>query len=254
MTDSRPGDGVRVVTRGRVRYVTLDRPDRANALDDRTVATLRATLDDAVADDVRAVVLQSTGRAFCAGFDMGDLTAATDGDLTLRFLRVGELLEALYAAPLVTVACVQGPAIGAGADLVAACDHRIAEPAASFGFPGAAFDIVLGTRRLANLVGGATAVDLVSSGRRARVEEAVGTGLVTEAVGAGEAEARAGEIVADLCRLDPDTYRRVVQATRPDHPGRGLADLATSLARNPDLVGRVRAFRTAQRPSSTATK
>lgn len=140
-----------IVDRGPVWTVTLDRPDRANALSADLVEALHATLDDADAARPDALVLRGNVRHFAAGFDLGGLDDETDASLALRFLRIGLLLERLVAAPYVTVAVAEGAAVGAGADLVLACDHRLVDPAVTLRFPGSAFGVVLGAGRRARL-------------------------------------------------------------------------------------------------------
>lgn len=137
--------------RGEVWTATLDRPERANALSAELVEALHAVLDEAEAARPRALVLRGNARHFAAGFDLGGLGAETDASLALRFLRVGLLLERLLAAPYPTVAVAEGAAVGAGADLVLACDHRLVDPAVTLRFPGSAFGVALGVVRRAAL-------------------------------------------------------------------------------------------------------
>lgn len=137
--------------RGAVWTVTLDRPRRANALSADLVEELHAVLDDAAAERPDALVLRGNARHFAAGFDLGGLDDETDASLALRFLRIGVLLERLIAAPYRTIAVAEGTAVGAGADLVLACDHRLVDPTVTLRFPGAAFGVALGTVRRAEL-------------------------------------------------------------------------------------------------------
>jgi enoyl-CoA hydratase len=140
-----------VVDRGPVWTVTLDRPARANALSAGLVEALHGVLDEADAARPRALVLQGNDRHFAAGFDLGALVDETDATLALRFLRIGVLLERLLAAPYLTVAVAEGAAVGAGADLVLACDHRLVDPRVTLRFPGSAFGVALGGVRRAEL-------------------------------------------------------------------------------------------------------
>ncbi|MCR1784941.1 enoyl-CoA hydratase/isomerase family protein [Nocardioides carbamazepini] len=140
--------------RGDIWTVTLDRPERANALSADLVEALHDVLDEAAAARPEALVLRGNDRHFAAGFDLGGLAAETDATLALRFLRIGLLLERLIAAPYRTVAVANGVAVGAGADLVLACDHRLVDPAVTLRFPGAAFGVALGTVRRAELGAG----------------------------------------------------------------------------------------------------
>lgn len=142
-----------IVDRGPVWTVTLDRPARANALSADLVEALHASLDEADRVEPAALVLRGNARHFAAGFDLGGLADETDATLALRFLRIGGLLERLLVAPYPTVALVEGAAVGAGADLVLACDHRLVAPGVTLRFPGSAFGVALGTVRRAELGG-----------------------------------------------------------------------------------------------------
>lgn len=135
------------VDRGPVWTVNLDRPRRANALSASLVESLHGVLDEADAAGPRAVVVRGNERHFAAGFDLGGLDLENDATLALRFLRITTLLERLLAAPYATVAVVEGAAVGAGADLVLACDHRLVAPHVTLRFPGAAFGVALGAVR-----------------------------------------------------------------------------------------------------------
>jgi enoyl-CoA hydratase len=149
---------VLIVDRGRIWTLTLDRPGRANALSADLVEALHVTLDEADRARPDALVLRGNARHFAAGFDLGGLDRETDASLARRFLRIGLLLERLPAAPYPTVAVAEGAAIGAGADLVLACDHRLVDPEVTLRFPGSAFGVALGTVRRAELAVLATGV------------------------------------------------------------------------------------------------
>jgi enoyl-CoA hydratase/carnithine racemase len=167
---------------GAVATVTLDRPDRLNALDrplcDALVAALRQVAADAA---VRAVVITGAGRAFCAGADLTVL--ATDGDALVAAGRAVAL--AIRAAPKPVLAAVNGPAAGGGANLALACDYRIASEAASLGqvFPklGLAQDWG-GSYFLPRLVRPSVALELVWSARMVPAAEALTLGLVDRVV------------------------------------------------------------------------
>ena len=161
--------------------VTLNRPTRGNAFSASLVEGLDAALDRAEADGTRALVLRGNGKHFCTGFDLGGLEEETDDTLLARFVRIELLLQRIARAPFVTAAIAQGRAMGAGADLFAACALRVIEGDATFAFPGArGFGLVLGTRRLAQCVGRDTALDWVESGRSIATDEALRAGLVLQ--------------------------------------------------------------------------
>jgi enoyl-CoA hydratase len=136
-----------LLDRGPVWTVTLDRPERANALSAELVEALHGVLDEAAAVRPLALVLRGNRRHFAAGFDLDGVEAETDASLAHRFLRIGLLLERLASAPHLTVAVAEGTAVGAGADLVLACDARLVAPSVTLRFPGSAFGVVLGALR-----------------------------------------------------------------------------------------------------------
>ena len=120
-----------------------------NALSAGLVEALIAAVDQAQAEQARAIVFQGEGRNFSAGFDFGDWESHSEGDLLLRFVRIEMLLQRVAATPCLTVALAHGRNFGAGVDLFGACKWRLATPDASFRMPGLKFGLVLGTRRFA---------------------------------------------------------------------------------------------------------
>ena len=139
------------VDRDAVWTVTLTRPERANALSSDLVEALHAVLDEVDVVRPAALVLRGNQRHFAAGFDLTGLDLETDATLAHRFLRIGLLLERLATAPCLTVAVADGAAIGAGADVVLACDARLVAPTVTLRFPGSRFGVVLGATRRALL-------------------------------------------------------------------------------------------------------
>jgi enoyl-CoA hydratase len=214
--------------------LTLARPERGNALGPDLVEALLAAVQAAHADPtLHTLVLRGEGRHFCTGLDLSDLDDSADADWLWRLVRIETLLDALWRSPLATVALAQGRAWGAGADLFAACEQRVAAPGTSFRFPGAQFGIVLGTRRLAERVGAGTARRLVVDGGELDADAALAAGLAT-AVGS----------TADVSapRIDAVTVRAVRAASRHDAPDADLAALVRSAA-EPGLKARMQAYR-----------
>jgi enoyl-CoA hydratase/carnithine racemase len=226
---------------GQVARIRLDHPDRGNALGPAMQEALEAALDDAMAAGARCIIFSGEGRHFCTGFDLSDLDALSDGDLGLRILRIEMLLQRIHALPVTKVAIAQGRVFGAGADLFAACDHRIALPGASFAFPGPAFGLVLGTGRLAGLIGDGPARRLLLAGAPIPAEAALALGLVT----AVSAEPALEPIIAAATRLDADTTAALHARTRSADDAGDMAALARSVAR-PGLKARIAAYRAAE--------
>jgi crotonobetainyl-CoA:carnitine CoA-transferase CaiB-like acyl-CoA transferase/enoyl-CoA hydratase/carnithine racemase len=163
--------------------IDLNRPQRGNALNIDLVEAVLDAVHSACHDpSVHTLMFAGAGRHFCTGFDLDGLESQSDGDLLLRFARIEALLDAVWRAPVRTVAIAHGRTWGAGADLFAACDLRIAATGASFRFPGAGFGIVLGTRRLAERVGTERARAWVSDGATVEAEQALACGLASRLV------------------------------------------------------------------------
>ncbi len=231
--------------------LTLNRPDKGNALSPALVAALQQALDAAAQQGARLVVLRGAGRHFCTGFDLSDLDAETDDSLLARFVRIELLLQTVHGAPFATLALAHGRTMGAGADLFAACAARWVVDDASFAFPGAAFGIVLGTGRLADGVGDAVARDWVATGRRIALEEARHAGLVQRCLRSDDMAAALAAACAAARRLDAVTHGGIHDATAGARCPRGAAGagqdllaLARSAAR-PGLQARIAAYRAA---------
>lgn len=220
--------------------IQLARPDLGNALSAEFVEALAAAISEASSrDDIHTLVIRSTGRHFCTGFYLGDLEAQTDGDLLLRFVRIELMLQALWSAPIRTVSVGNGRVIGAGADLFAACDIRVAVPAATFRFPGAGFGLVLGTRRLAMRVGADRARDWLLNGREIDAVTALEAGLVTHIV---EQDELGGWLEEHTARpgIDNATVAALHRAMRDEDGHADLANLVRSA--RPGLRDRLKSY------------
>lgn len=224
-----------------VRRIVLNRPARGNALGLDLAEALLPAVEEGADVGAHLLVLQGAGKHFCTGFDLSDLDMLSDGDLLLRLVRIETLLQAVHHAPIPTVALAHGAVMGAGADLVAACQIRLALPDARFAFPGAGFGIALGTRRLTLRVGSEAARDLVGTGRRIDADEAQALGLVGEIIAEDVADRRITVIADAYRRLDAPTAARVQALTLPDTRETDLANLIASAAR-PGLKQRVQAY------------
>ncbi|MEI6759253.1 MAG: enoyl-CoA hydratase/isomerase family protein [Betaproteobacteria bacterium] len=215
--------------------LTLQRPERGNALGPELVEGLIHAAEAAMADPaVHTLVLRGAGRHFCTGLDLTDLATLSDGDLLLRLVRIETLLALLWYAPIRTVALAHGRTWGAGADLFAVCEQRLAAADTTVRFPGAQFGIVLGTRRLAERIGVDAARALVLEAGELDATQALALGLVT----------RLADSAADLTPPRPDaaTAQAIRSASRADGRDADLAALVRSAAR-PGLQSRITAYR-----------
>jgi enoyl-CoA hydratase/carnithine racemase len=228
---------------GGITTLTLNSPQRRNALSPDLVRELTAAIEAAAHDGTRALVLRGAGPVFCSGFDFSDLDALTDDDLVERFVAIERMLQALYSAPMDTVALVQRAAVGAGADLVAACLHRVAEPGARLRFPGARFGLVLGTRRLGERVGAFAAQALVG-GDGALADEALRMGLLTAVLPEAQWMGHVMQVAQHAARMPLATRAAVLTALRQGHEADAARDMAALVASAsaPGLRQRIRDY------------
>jgi enoyl-CoA hydratase len=236
-----------LVCREGVASLHLNAPSKGNALSGSMVDALLEAVQTACSDPtVHVLMLSGEGRHLCTGFDLSDLETQSEGDLLLRFVRIEQVLDALWRAPVRTIAHAQGRTWGAGADLFAACDVRWIAPEASFRFPGAGFGLVLGTRRLAERVGQATARDWVSMGREVDAAGALDSGLATQILPEGDAPLRERlmAVAAALPAVDRPTQAALRHASNPRAAEAAEADLAALVrsAARPGLKARIAAY------------
>lgn len=227
---------------GATRTLTLNRPDKANALDATLVDALAVAVEAARSDGTRLLVLKGAGRHFCAGFDFDGYESASESDLLLRFARIELLLQSLYHAPYATLALAQGRNFGAGVDLVLACGGRIGAPDAQFRMPGLKFGLQLGTRRLASRIGGDAARALLAASRTFGADEALRLGFLHEIAAPDAWPARIERAAADAQRLSAAAAARLHAATVNDTRAADLADLVRS-AIEPGLKERISEYR-----------
>lgn len=152
--------------------IILERSERGNAMNAELVEGLLQALDHVELCAGDTVILEGRGKGFCGGFDLGGLEGETDASLLYRFVRIELLLQRLAGFPKRTAVYAHGFAYGAGADILASCDLRLAAPDTKLSFPGARFGIVLGTRRLAARLGSDAALKLLEAPGPVRAAEA----------------------------------------------------------------------------------
>jgi enoyl-CoA hydratase/carnithine racemase len=241
---------VRTAREGAVLTVTLDRADQLNAQTPATWATLRAIGAD-LDDDVRVVVVRGAGRSFSAGLDrslfssepgvsggLGEL-GSLPADLAQERIRGYQAAFRWLRSPgIVSVAAVQGHAIGAGAQLALACDLRVVAEDAQLRLPEASLGLVpdlTGTSTLVELVGYSRAVEICLTGRAVGAAEAVATGLANVAVPVDQLDATVADLIAALLAPDVgasrETLALVRSAVRNDPAEQDAAERAAQVRR-----------------------
>jgi len=194
-----------VETRGNVGLITLNRPKALNALNETLIDELTRAIDAMEADEeVGAVVLTGSEKAFAAGADIKEMASKTyiealSGNFIASWQRLAETRKP-------TIAAVNGYALGGGCEIALMCDIVLAGDGAKFGLPEVTIGTIPGsggTQRLARVVGKAKAMEMVLTGRNMTAEEAERSGLASRVVPAGDLvdEAlRVGERIAHMSR------------------------------------------------------
>lgn len=183
--------------------ITLNRPDRLNAIDMEMLEALIAALDAAAADAaVRAVVLAGAGRSFCAGADIGQMVERTPDEWERIVDRYLEPVRRIAALDKPVIARLQGDVVGGGLGLALACDFRIAAPGARLCAPFiklalAGCDMSAGYF-LPRLVGLGLATDMMMTGRFVDADEAARSRLVSRAVPEEELDGTVAKLAAQL--------------------------------------------------------
>jgi enoyl-CoA hydratase/carnithine racemase len=198
-----------------VATVTLDRPDKLNALTFEAYADLRDLLAQLPQrGDVRALVLRGAGRAFCSGGDVSEIIGATlrmGQDELLAFTQMtGEVIRGMRECPIPIVAALQGMAAGAGAVIALAADFRVATPAARFAFlftkVGLSGGDMGAAYLLPRLVGLGRATQLLMLGDTIDAAHAERIGLISELVGADELDQAVGRLAGRLAGGPAQAY------------------------------------------------
>jgi enoyl-CoA hydratase len=183
--------------KGAVATIRLNRPESRNALNLAMCEELVAAAQSAAADaSIKLVLVRANGPVFCAGADLKERQGMNEAQVRERRMRAFAAYSALEALPMPAIAVMQGPAVGSGCEIAAACDFIVATPAASFRVPEAIRGTVGATQRLPRILGKRLAKDLLFTGRTLTAEEAERHGLVSRVVAPEKLEA----VVSDISR------------------------------------------------------
>ncbi len=190
---------------GEIAILTLNRPEKLNALDTETRKELMEAFMQAE-QKARVAIITGSGKAFAAGADINELIQRTPS-IALEAGKLGtELFNRIEESDLVTIAAINGFALGGGCELAMACDIRIASKKAKFGQPEINIGIIPGaggTQRLPRLVGLGMAKKMVLTGEMIDAEEAFRIGLVEEVVDDEKLMERAREIARKILEKPP---------------------------------------------------
>jgi enoyl-CoA hydratase len=207
-----------VERRERVAIVTINRPEKRNALNIQTRAEGAAVLDELRDDEsIGVVVFTGAGdKAFIAGADIAEFAGRTA--LTQRDVMMGRsLFTAIDAFPKPVIAMINGYCLGGGNELALACDLRIASETASFGQPEINLGIIPGgggTQRLTRLVGEGKAMELILTGEIIDAQTALRLGLVNMVVPAADLQGKTMEIANRIADKSPVALRMAKEAVK----------------------------------------
>jgi enoyl-CoA hydratase/carnithine racemase len=166
----------------RVVVIKINRPQKANSYNKETLISLEKEIHAAIEDEyIRVIIFTGEGnRSFCAGADLTEFSTkgATEG----LNLKSREIFDRLAGSSKITIAAINGAAVGGGLELALACDFRFASPSAVFEFPEVSLGLTPaagGMRRIQPIIGKGRAKEMVLMGRRLHAQEAFDFGLIT---------------------------------------------------------------------------
>ena len=236
----------------RIATITINRPEKLNALNDATIAELDRAIEEVRGrDDVAGVILTGSGKAFVAGADIAELREQSPAEAAQRASYGQSVFRKFEQSSKPVIAAVNGFALGGGCELAMACHVRIAAEGARFGQPEVKLGIAPGyggTQRLPRLVGRGRALQLLLTGEMIDAQEAWRIGLVNKVVGAGEVVAAAEAMLRQMMANAPRALALCIDvvdrgADMPLDDAMALeSDVFSKLAGTSDVVEGMTAF------------
>jgi len=199
-------------TNNDVTTITLNRPEKRNALSVQLVDELMTAFDEIERSSTQVVILTGTGKAFCAGMDLDglkSLVGKTHDENVRDSERAAKLFRRVYDFPLPTIAAVNGAAVAGGTAMATMCDFTLAVPNAKFGYTEVRIGFVpaIVSSFLVWQVGHKIARDLLLSGRTFDADDAYRFGLVNEVIDPDRLMFRATELATELMQNSPSSMR-----------------------------------------------
>jgi enoyl-CoA hydratase len=210
-------ENLSIEDRGPVRIITVNRPDKLNALNQATLSDLQTAFDEAAGmEDVRVIVLTGAGaKAFVAGADIAQMTGLSPVQAR-DFSRQGQrLMSAIERLGKPVIGMINGFALGGGMELAMACHLRLASETAKFGQPEINLGLIPGfggTQRLLRLAGRAAALELCLLGQPVEAARALTLGLVHRVLPAADLEAETMKLAGQLAAAAPQALRGILDA------------------------------------------
>lgn len=235
--------------------VTINRPDKLNALNDEVLNELANSFKDIqINEDVKAVIVTGAGeKAFVAGADIKELNSLGQRSGRMASQKGQQIFQLIEDTRKPVVAAVNGYALGGGAELSMACHLRVARENAVFGLPEVGLGLIPGyggTQRLSQLVGRARALEMILTGKQIKADEARKIGLVNDVVGEDPQKA-AVSLIQEMLKNAPLAIRSAIKAVfhSDTHSGYQVeADLFGQLCETEDFTEGASAFLEKRKP------
>ncbi|MEY2399389.1 MAG: enoyl-CoA hydratase [Actinomycetota bacterium] len=238
---------ISVITENGVATITIDRPAKRNAIDLAACHAIADSVEQAVAAQARVIVVTGAGGHFCAGADLGGVE--DEGFRTA----IRRTLDSLRAAPVVTMAAIDGAALGAGVQLAAACDVRVATPHVRFGVPAAKLGLAVDhttVQQVAMLIGGAQARAMLLACEEVDGQRAYDLGFVNRIGTLADAHEWATKIAA-LAPLTIAAHKLALNRLEPNLDDTDVIDAVATAWASADLQEGRAAFAEKRRPNFT---
>ena len=233
---------------GAVAWLRLNRPQALNALNRELTGAIEAALEEVAArDDVTVLVVTGRGRAFCAGNDIAEMGSITPAEAEALASRQARLMDRFSRLPQVTIAAIDGYALGGGLMLAVAQDLRIASDRARLGLPEVTlgFNPAYGIARLLEVLAGGHGRDLLLTGRTIHASEALRLGLVNRVVAAATLESSTAAWAAEIARSPRaglSATKEIVRGLRTGAPGDEPRAYGATLRTSPEARARIAEF------------
>lgn len=253
---------IQLAFEGEIAILTMNRPEKLNALDQGMLAALEQAFDEIEADkSIRVLLLGGQGKAFCAGGDIAAWAALSPLDFAHDWVRRGHrVFDRLARLRVPTIAILTGSAFGGGLELAGACDFRVAESDVKLGMPETGLGMVpgwSGTQRLVRRFGAQLMRRLSLGGDMLSAEAALAAGLVDRVVAAGEGMKAARDLAQAIAARGPaavQTAKLMINAAESEESAATIEVLASAMiAATADLKEGVAAFREKRTPKFEGT-
>jgi len=226
---------LRTWKQGTIGYIQIHRPEKANAYNESLLDIFFSILPQIESDEsIRVIIITGAGnRSFCAGADLEEMQ--TKDYRSALNLKSAKLFHAIAASSKITLACINGAAVGGGLELALSCDLRISSNQARFFFPETKFGLIPaagGTQRLAQLLGVARAKELILGGRIWSAEDALHYGLVTEIIPFAELMSKVQKWGEEIAQRDPialEFAKKAIEMEYSSHAGHNYERIAEAL-------------------------